>query len=175
MTNFMENPFGERNTLEEYTKKYLHALDSFFHEAQSFGVWVSTEEPLTAQTTYHTVNTLSMLSGTEKKNYSPFWSSPADALAFGLYANIDSPQSISLEKFSRLILQTASHSSVAGLNPAIRNSKKHDDGSVTIALFPPVLIPLYILEAIYRGEKTATFNEELAQWIAISRNNKKLV
>lgn len=172
MSAFMENPFGERISLEEYTQKYLEAIDVFLKEAHNNGVWLYTEQPLSLEAPVDNLGLLAVNIPDIMKSYIPIWSNPADALGLGIYAVETSPQSIPLDIFSRGVLQSSNPDVVAGINPMMRNGKKQEDGAVNIGLIPPVLIPFSILEQIYRGEKSITFYQELAPWIEISKGIK---
>ena len=166
----VENPFGERVTLAEYSDKYLKELDRFLQEVKDNGVWVFSVEPITAENPNWTILTFGYEDANEVKVYMPMWSSPADGMSLALHINGPELQSVPFELFANVIMENPRPGLVAAINPVVRNGKKKPNGESSVGLIPPLLIPFEILLAVYRGNTATSFSAELAGWIMRSKN-----
>lgn len=164
----MENPFGHNITELEYTNKYMNALDQFFEEAKSNGVWFYATESLDEAT-----GTFSVISFRTPglSGYMPVWSSPADALSIGLHIQGPVLQSVPLDFFDENIMSKAAGDMIAAPNPAVRNSKRTtSNGDPAVGLLPPVMIPIPMMHQIYTGKREDNFTRNMAVWVTLSQN-----
>lgn len=164
----MENPFGYNLTELEYTNKYMAALDKFFEEAKSNGVWFYAPQSLDPAT-----GTFSVISFRTPglSGYMPIWSSPADALSLGLHIQGPVLQSVPLSYFDDNIMSAATADMIAAPNPAVRNSRHtNDNGDPAVGLLPPVMIPLTMMHQIHSGARDSNFARNMAVWVTLSQN-----
>lgn len=164
----IEHPFGHNISEMEYTNKYMNALDRFFEEAKSNGVWFYATESMDNQTGRFSIISFSTpgLSG-----YLPFWSSPADALSLGIHIGDPILQSVPLNFFDENIMSKAANDIIGAPNPVIRNSKRaNKNGNPAVGLVPPVMIPLNMMHQIHASERDENFARNMAVWVTLSHN-----